>query len=102
VERVAGPEDTAACTGSFDGQIREIEERFEIEGMQAMRPLGRSLQGDGRSLRCIARERARWAVEAEKKRPAGNRTKWTASAASSRHTSHTNQWLEAYKRENGT
>ena len=47
----------------LDGQIRELEEPFEIGGMKAMYPHGFGIASEDINCRCAVLERARWAVE---------------------------------------
>lgn len=47
----------------LDGQIRELEEPFEIGGMKAMYPHGFGIASEDINCRCAVLERARWAIE---------------------------------------
>lgn len=49
----------------LDGQVRELEEPFEIDGMEAMYPMGFGIASMDINCRCVVLERARWAVEDE-------------------------------------
>ncbi len=49
----------------LDGQIREMEEEFEIDGKQAMYPHGFGIAEEDINCRCCLLERARWAIEDE-------------------------------------
>lgn len=50
----------------LDGQIRELEEPFEVGGKQAMYPHDFGIASEDVNCRCALLERARWAVEDEK------------------------------------
>lgn len=50
----------------LDGQIKELDEPFEIGGNQAMYPHGFGIASEDINCRCVLLERARWAVENEK------------------------------------
>lgn len=47
----------------LDGQIREVEEPFEVEGMQAMHPSGFGRASEDVNCRCALLQRARWALD---------------------------------------
>lgn len=47
----------------LDGQIKELEEPFEIGGMKAMYPHGFGIASEDINCRCAILERARWAIE---------------------------------------
>lgn len=50
----------------LDGQVREINEPFEVDGKKAMHPGGFGLPEEDINCRCVALTRARWAMnEAE-------------------------------------
>ena len=49
----------------LDGQIRELEEEFEIDGKKAMYPHGFGIAEEDINCRCCLLERARWAVKGE-------------------------------------
>lgn len=51
---------------ALDGQIREINEPFELQGLKAMHPHGFGVASMDINCRCVMLERARWAVENEK------------------------------------
>jgi len=46
----------------LDGQIREVEEPFEIDGKKAMQPGGFGLPEEDINCRCVALTRAEWAL----------------------------------------
>lgn len=46
----------------LDGQIKELEEPFEIGGMKAMYPHGFGIASEDINCRCAVLERARWAI----------------------------------------
>lgn len=50
----------------LDGQIRELEDPFEVAGNQAMYPHGFGIASEDINCRCVLLERARWAIEDEK------------------------------------
>lgn len=57
----------------LDGQIRELEEPFEVDGMEAMMPGGFGRASEDINCRCAILQRARWAL--------GNEyTKWSPDA----------------------
>jgi len=89
---------TRPLHGRLDGQIREIEEPFEIDGMKAMRPLDFGLPHMDINCRCVALERARWAVEAEKAGEA-TRTKWDGEMGQIVAHKPYSEWLDGYKKE---
>lgn len=49
----------------LDGQVKELDEPFEIDGMKAMYPMGFGIAAMDINCRCVVLERARWAVEDE-------------------------------------
>ena len=55
----------------LDGQIRELDEPFEIDGLKAMCPGGFGKASEDINCRCVVLQRARWAIDNE----SGN-TKW--------------------------
>lgn len=57
----------------LDGQIRELDEPFEVAGMTAMQPGGFGIASEDCNCRCALLQRARWAL--------GNEyTKWSPDA----------------------
>lgn len=54
----------------LDGQIRELEEEFEVGGMTAMMPGGFGKASEDINCRCVLLQRARWAL-------GDDVTKWT-------------------------
>ncbi len=46
----------------LDGQIREIDEPFEVNGKQAMYPAGFGVPHEDINCRCVMLQRARWAL----------------------------------------
>lgn len=56
---------TRESHSKLDGQVREIEEPFEIDGEKAMFPCGFGKAHLDINCRCVVLERARWAIEAE-------------------------------------
>lgn len=48
---------------ALDGQIKEIEEPFEINGLSAMQPGGFGIPSEDCNCRCCMLQRARWALE---------------------------------------
>ena len=50
----------------LDGQIREIDEPFEVDGKQAQHPCGFGIASEDINCRCVMLTRARWAIEDEK------------------------------------
>lgn len=57
----------------LDGQIRELDEPFEVDGMTAMEPGGFGDPAEDCNCRCALLQRARWALGAEY-------TKWSPAA----------------------
>lgn len=55
----------------LDGQIRELDEPFEVNGHKAMYPGGFGIAAEDINCRCVSLQRARWALEEE-----GAFTKW--------------------------
>lgn len=53
----------------LDGQIRELEDPFEVEGHKAMYPGGFGIASEDIRCRCVIVKRARWALEDDE-------TKW--------------------------
>lgn len=49
----------------LDGQIRELDEPFEVDGMQAMNPAGFGIASEDINCRCALLQRARWAMDAD-------------------------------------
>ena len=47
----------------LDGQIREIDEPFEVDGMSAMYPSDFGDPAEDINCRCVASQRARWALD---------------------------------------
>lgn len=57
----------------LDGQIRELDDEFEVGGLKAMQPGGFGIPGEDINCRCALLQRARWAL--------GNYyTKWSEDA----------------------
>lgn len=50
----------------LDGQIRELEEPFEVNGHKAMRPGGFGIAKEDINCRCVLLQRARWSLEDDK------------------------------------
>lgn len=46
----------------LDGQIRELDEPFEVAGMKAMQPGGFGIASEDCNCRCALLQRARWAI----------------------------------------
>lgn len=46
----------------LDGQIREVDEPFEIDGKKAMQPVGFGLPEEDINCRCVSLTRAKWAL----------------------------------------
>ena len=92
---------TRPLHGKLDGQIREIEEPYEIDGMTAMHPLGFGTGAMDVNCRCKSITRARWMVEAEQAGEAGNRTKWDGERRQLVPYQPYDKWLEEYKQKNG-
>lgn len=49
----------------LDGQIRELEEPFEINGKKAMYPAGFGVPHEDINCRCVMLQRAKWALDEE-------------------------------------
>ena len=58
----------------LDGQIRELDEPFEVEGKKAMYPGGFGDPAEDCNCRCALLQRARWAI-------GNDYTKWSADAS---------------------
>lgn len=56
---------TRESHSKLDGQVKELDEPFEIDGMKAMHPMGFGIAAMDINCRCVVLERARWAVEDE-------------------------------------
>ena len=50
----------------LDGQIRELDEPFEVDGHKAMRPGGFGRPEEDINCRCVVLERARWALNGKR------------------------------------
>lgn len=50
----------------LDGQLRELDEPFEINGHKAMRPGAFGIASEDINCRCVMLQRARWALEEDK------------------------------------
>ena len=59
---------TRLSHAKLDGQVRELEEKFEVDGHTAMYPHGFGIAEEDINCRCALLERARWAVEYENKK----------------------------------
>lgn len=59
----------------LDGQIREIEEPFEVNGKQAMHPAGFGVPHEDINCRCVMLQRARWALGEGETTKMNNETK---------------------------
>lgn len=57
----------------LDGQIRELDEPFEVAGMKAMQPGDFNRPGEDINCRCAILQRARWNLDSDY-------TKWSADA----------------------
>lgn len=57
----------------LDGQIRELDEPFEVDGMKAMEPGGFGIPEEDINCRCALLQRARWAL-------GNDYTKWSPDA----------------------
>lgn len=49
----------------LDGQIKELDEPFEVDGMQAMNPAGFGIAAMDINCRCALLQRAKWALDAD-------------------------------------
>lgn len=59
----------------LDGQIREIDEPFEVNGKQAMYPAGFGVPHEDINCRCVMLQRARWALGEDEVTKMNNETK---------------------------
>lgn len=59
----------------LDGQIREVEEPFEVNGKQAMYPAGFGVPHEDINCRCVMLQRARWALGEDEVTKMNNETK---------------------------
>lgn len=59
----------------LDGQIRELEDPFEVEGHKAMYPGAFGLASEDIRCRCVMVKRARWALEEDETKWDGNQDK---------------------------
>lgn len=50
----------------LDGQLREVDEYFEVNGHRAMRPGGFGIAAEDINCRCVILQRARWALESDR------------------------------------
>lgn len=50
----------------LDGQLRELDEPFEINGYKGMRPGGFGIASEDINCRCVMLQRARWALDEDK------------------------------------
>ena len=57
------------CT--LDGQIRELDEPFEVNGLQAMFPGGFGVASEDVNCRCCVTQKARWALDIEETKHLG-------------------------------
>lgn len=57
----------------LDGQIRELDDEFEVGGLKAMQPGGFGIPGEDINCRCALLQRARWAL-------GNDYTKWSEDA----------------------
>lgn len=49
----------------LDGQVREIDEPFEVEGIKVMHPSGFGMASEDINCRCALLQRAKWALDEE-------------------------------------
>lgn len=56
----------------LNGQIREIEDPFEVDGKKAMFPGGFGDPAEDCNCRCVLRQEARWALDADETKYLGN------------------------------
>lgn len=59
----------------LDGQIRELDEPFEVNGKQAMHPAGFGVPHEDINCRCVMLQRARWALGEDETTKMNNETK---------------------------
>lgn len=60
----------------LDGQIRELDEPFKVNGMKAMYPSGFGKAKEDINCRCIALQRAKWALDEEELNTMKERAKY--------------------------
>lgn len=60
----------------LDGQIRELDEPFEVDGKKAMRPSGFGRPEEDINCRCTLLQRARWAMDDEELQTLKDRAKF--------------------------
>lgn len=58
----------------LDGQIREVDEPFEVNGKQAMYPAGFGVPHEDINCRCVMLQRARWALGEDETTKMNNET----------------------------
>lgn len=56
---------TRTAHAKLDGQIRELEDYFEVDGMRALYPSGFGIAGQDINCRCVCLQRATWALDEE-------------------------------------
>lgn len=56
---------TRKSHAKLDGQIRELEDYFEVDGMRALYPSGFGIAGEDINCRCVSLQRATWALDKE-------------------------------------
>lgn len=57
--------DTRSTHRQLDGQVREVERPFEIDGKKAMHPGGFGDPAEDCNCRCVMLEKSRWALDAD-------------------------------------
>lgn len=60
----------------LDGQIRELDEPFEVNGMKAMYPSGFGKAKEDINCRCVCLQRAKWALDEEELNTLKDRAKY--------------------------
>lgn len=56
---------TRRTHAKLDGQIRELEDYFEVDGMRALYPSSFGIAGQDINCRCVSLQRATWALDEE-------------------------------------
>lgn len=71
----------------LDGQIRELDDPFEVQGMKAMQPGGFGIPSEDCNCRCALLQRARWAL-------GNDYTKWSPDAPTTIDDDGTTQFVK--------
>jgi len=82
----------------LDGQIREIDDPFEIDGMTAMHPSGFGVPSEDINCRCVLNQRARWALDQDELDTLKERAEYFGLDKSEDFAEYKKKYLEASER----